>query len=83
MTQYEVISNDSGSLKMVSFEPSYFKSQVSTETKDKAKEKGLVFWDDSSSRIILTDPPSKFKSALDALGLETYLDLRVRGGLNE
>lgn len=74
-------SDSSGSLDMIDVEPEYFKEQVSSEIKDRAKENGLVFFDRERWKIVLTDDPDKYMEALEAFGLNQYLRMRITGVL--
>lgn len=69
---------DGNSIEMIEFEPQYFKEHVSTDVKDKAKDKGLVFYDTRDGKIVLTDEPNKYQDLLDAFGLESYLEKRIK-----
>jgi len=52
-TGYTVWQSSDGLLKMMEFEPEYFKECVSTETKDRAKERGFAHFDEERWKIVL------------------------------
>jgi hypothetical protein len=74
------VSND-GLMAMMEVPPSYFREHVSEETKDRAKEKGLIHLDDTREEpvIVLTDDPEDYGVLLDVFGLEDYLTKRIAG----
>lgn len=81
--EYDVWESRDGLMKMMEFDPSDFRERVSTETKDKAKEKGLLHLDTSGTEpvLVLTDSPDKYGVLLEMYGLEDYLQKRVRGDI--
>lgn len=76
-------SRNSSLMRMMEFDPSYFQERVSTKTKDKAKEKGLLHLDISGAEpvVVLTDSTDKYCVLLEMYGLEKYLQERVRGDI--
>jgi hypothetical protein len=81
--EYDVWESQEDSMKMVEFDLSDFMQRVSTETKDKAKEKGLLHLDTSGTEpvIVLTDSPDKYGVLLNIYRLEDYLQKRVGGDI--
>jgi len=81
--EYSVRESQDGLVEMIEFDPSDFKEQVSIETKNKAKTKGLLHLDSSGSEpvIVLTDSPDKYGVLLEMYGLEDYLQKKVRGDI--
>lgn len=80
---YTVWESRDGLMKMMEFDPSEFREQVSTETKDLAKEKGLIHLDQSGTNpvVVVTDSPEEYGNLLERFGLEEYLRKRVRGDI--
>jgi hypothetical protein len=80
--EYDVWESQEDSMKMVEFDLSDFMQRVSTETKDKAKEKGLLHLDTSGTEpvIVLTDSPDKYGVLLNMYRLEDY-QKRVGGDI--
>lgn len=78
-TGYTVWQSSDGLLKMMEFEPEYFKECVSTETKDRAKERGLAHFDEERWKIVLNDGPGQYGDLVERSGLEDYLQERLNG----
>jgi hypothetical protein len=75
--EYDVWESDDGLLRMTEFDPEYFRQQVSTEVKDRAKDLGLVYFDKQRWKIVLVDDPAEYGDLLELFGLEQYLRYRV------
>lgn len=73
--------SDDGLTAMMDVSPDYFQEHVPEDLKDRAKKKGLVFLDTSSSEpvIVLTDDPGEYGVLLKTFGLADYLRKRVEG----
>jgi len=80
---YTVWESRDGLMKMMEFDSSEFREQVSTETKDLAKDKGLIHLDQSGTNpvVVVTDSPEEYCNLLETFGLEEYLRKRVRGDI--
>lgn len=76
---YGVWESEDGLLRMMEFEPEYVRERISTELKDKAKDRGFLFWHDG--KIVLTDDPKEYGTKLETFGLEQYLQMRIGGSL--
>lgn len=74
------VSRD-GLTAMMDVNPQYFREHVSTEVKDQAKEKGLIFLDSSGPAVVLTDDPESYGEMLALFGLEDYLVKRIGGAI--
>lgn len=81
--EYDVWESDDGLMKMIEVDPEYFRNHVTTETKDRAKEKGLIHLDTTGPEpvIVLTDSPEDYSTPLEVFGLEKYLQKRIKGVL--
>lgn len=64
--------------KRVAFNPEWFQREVATETKDLAKEHGLIFFDEQLWKIVLTGDPAEYQDLFERFTLEEYLQYRLR-----
>lgn len=73
--------SDDGLLAQMEVKPDYFRDNVSTDVKDRAKDKGLIYLSElgESPTIALTDDPEKYGCLLEMFGLEDYLIKRIEG----
>jgi len=78
---YDVWESEDGLLRMMEFEPEYVREQISTELKDRAKDRGLLFWDDG--KIVLTDDPDEYGTFLAIHGLSEYLEKRLTDDIHQ
>lgn len=69
--------SDDGLLAMVDIPYEHFKTHVSMETKDQAKEKGLFYLDRDTRSIVLTDDPREYQELLACFDIESYLQHRI------
>lgn len=69
--------SDDGLLAIVDIPYEHFKAHVSMETKDQAKEKGLVYLDRDTRSIVLTDDPREYQELLACFDIESYLQHRI------
>jgi hypothetical protein len=76
-TTFKLIERGQGE-KRVAFEPEWFQQEVSTETKDLAKERGLIFFDEQLWKIVLTDDPAEYQDLFERFTLEEYLQYRLQ-----
>ncbi|GGJ15315.1 hypothetical protein GCM10008995_26440 [Halobellus salinus] len=63
------ISKD-GTLTMFELEPHYVKENISTDLKDEAKERGLLFFDCEKEVIVFTGEFTEYYNKIDAMGLD-------------
>mgnify|MGYP006875071232 CR=1 FL=1 len=71
--EYSVWKSSNRSAPMIAVDPAEFREKVSSETKDRAKDQGLIFLDTTSS-----EPAGVL---LEVYGLEEYLQKRIQGDL--
>lgn len=81
--EYSVWKSSNRSAPMIAVDPAEFREKVSSETKDRAKDQGLIFLDTTSSEpaVVFTDSAEEYGVLLEVYGLEEYLQKRIQGDL--
>lgn len=79
---YNVWMSRNGTMAMFEFEAEYVRERISTELKDVAKERGILYWNDENKTIVFTAEVHRYQGLLDAMGLEFAIKENIKN-LNE